>query len=264
MLDGCFGVFTDRKTRIISSTDERFQVGESLDVDPTFFTLPKGESTAKIIEFHGYYYAVGSRTSAGYREYKVNDGYENDVIGMVFVPLAEIADQKKRIHRRRQMGVGVANTRVSEQDCMELATFYIGNKWLGINATKVREAINSDGITTIPGAQEFVIGKLLHNNKVLTIIDIRTQLRLPDENFDTNAPIVVMETESDCVGLVVDALGEIPQVNLNRVDLGKNILDSQQSYIECIIKPADKSDQKDLLVVLDPAKLVRTLIGTQH
>jgi len=261
VLDGCFGIFADRKRRIISSTDERFKVGTILDVDPTFFTLPNGEGTSKIIEFHGYYYAVGSRTSAGYREFKVNDGYDNDVIGMVFVPLAEIAEQKKRVQRRREMGVGTANNRGSGKDCMELATFYLGDKWLGINATKVREAINSDGMTTIPGAHEFVVGKLLYDNNVITVIDIRTQLKLPSEAFDPNAPIVIIETDSDCVGLVVDALGEIPQVSLDRVVSSKSSLDSKHSYIECIIKPTDQSGQKDLLVVLDPSKLVDTLVG---
>lgn len=265
VLNGCFGIFADRKKRIISSTDERFKVGTVLDIDANFFNLPKGEGTSKIIELHGYYYAVGSRTSAGYREYKVNDGYENDVIGMVFVPLAEIADQKKRTQRRREMGVGVANSRDSGPDCIELATFYIGNKWLGINAGKVREAINSDGITSIPGTQEYVIGKLLHNNKVLTIIDIRTQLRLPKEIFDPNGPIVVVETEDgDWIGLVVDALGEIPRVALDRVDSSRNVFDTQESYVECTIKPTVQSGQKDLLVVLDPTKLVKTLIGKRR
>jgi chemotaxis signal transduction protein len=158
-----------------------------------------------------------------------------------------------------------ANSRDGGQDRIELATFYIGDKWLGINAGKVREAINSDGITSIPGARECVIGKLLHNNKVLTIIDIRTQLRLPEENFDPGAPIVVVETENgEWIGLVVDALGEIPQVGMDRVDSSRNAFDAQESYVECIIKPLVQSGQKDLLVVLDPTRLVKTLIGKRH
>jgi len=259
--DGCFGIFADRKRRIISSTDDRFQVGEILDIDPVFFSLPKGEGTSKIIEFKGHYYAVGSRTSAGYREYKVNDGYINDVIGMVFVPLAQVAEREKKVSRRREMGVGVSNSRDGGQDCMELATFYIGNKWLGINAAKVREAINADGITTVPGAHEFIIGKIIHNDRIITVVDIRTQLRLPKEEFDPTAPIVVVETGSDHVGLVVDALGEIPQVSMARVDSAKNMLDAAESYIECIIKPNDNSEQKELLVVLEPSKLMKALIG---
>jgi chemotaxis signal transduction protein len=261
VLDGCFGIFADRRGRVISSTSGRFPVGESLDIDPAFFALPKGEGTSKIIAYHGYYYAVGSRVSAGYREYKVDDRYVNDVIGMVFVPLAEVAEQAKKVHRRLEMGMGAGNARAGGQECMELATFYIGNKWLGINAVKVREAVNSDGITTLPGADDFVIGTIMNNNKIITVIDIRTQLRLPREEFDSTAPIVVVEIESECVGLVVDALGEIPEVSMTRVTSGKNFLASPDSYIECIIKPAENSDQKELLVVIDPTRMLKMLMG---
>nr|WP_320116699.1 chemotaxis protein CheW [uncultured Desulfuromonas sp.] len=261
VLDGCFGVFTDRKRSIISSSDERFQVGEVMDIDPAFFTLPNGEGTSRIIPFNGYYYAVGARTSSGYREYKTNDGYLNDVIAMVFVPLAEVAERDKRVHRRREMGVA-CSTRDGGPDCIELATFYIGTKWLGINAGKVKEAITSEGITTVPGSHDFVIGKILYDSHIINVIDVRTQLKLPYEPFDPNAPIVVIETGKDCVGLVVDALGEIPEVCMDRVDKKKNVLDATGQYIECIIKPQPDSGSKELLVVIDPEKMVDILIGT--
>ena len=263
VLDGCFGVFADRKRGIISSTDERFTVGEVMDIDPAFFALPNGEGTSRIISFNGYYYAVGARTSAGYREYKTNDGYLNDVIAMVFVPLAEVAERDKRVHRRREMGVA-ATTRDGGPDCIELATFYIGNKWLGINAGKVKEAITSEGMTTVPGSHAFVVGKILYDGHIINVIDVRTQLKLAQEPFDPNAPIVVLETGEDCVGLVVDALGEIPEVCMDRVDKKKNVLDASGHYIECIIKPQPNSGSKELLVVIDPEKMVDTLIGTCH
>ncbi len=260
VVDGCFGVFADRKGRIISSTSDRYPVGKKLDVDPAFFALPSGVGTSRIIEFEGHYYAVGSRTSAGYREYKVEDGYVNDVIGMVFVPLAEISDQVKKTYRRREVGMGVSNTRGQGMDCMELATFYIGDKWLGINATKVLEAINSDGITAIPGAHEFVIGKIMYEGKLIAVIDIRTQLKLPKTDYEPNAPIVVVDAGSSRVGLIVDALGEIPEVCMDRVDAGNCMLDSSESYTECIIKPDPNSESKELLVVLDPVRLVKVLM----
>ncbi|WP_321532394.1 chemotaxis protein CheW [uncultured Desulfuromonas sp.] len=263
VLNGCFGVFADRKRGIISSTDERFTVGEVMDIDPAFFALPNGEGTSRIISFNGYYYAVGARTSAGYREYKTNDGYLNDVIAMVFVPLAEVAERDKRVHRRREMGVA-ATTRDGGPDCIELATFYIGNKWLGINAGKVKEAITSEGMTTVPGSHAFVVGKILYDGHIINVIDVRTQLKLAQEPFDPNAPIVVLETGEDCVGLVVDALGEIPEVCMDRVDKKKNVLDASGHYIECIIKPQPNSGSKELLVVIDPEKMVDTLIGTCH
>jgi chemotaxis signal transduction protein len=259
-LGGIFGIFVDRKRRIISSTDGRFKVGDVLGVDPVFFSLPNGEGTARIITFEGCHYAVGARTSAGYREYKVDDGYENDVIGMVFVPLAEVAERTEK-GRRREMGISSISSLGGGIDCMELATFYIGEKWLGIRTDLVKEAINSEGITTIPGAHDFVIGKVMYREKLITVIDIRTQLELPETPLEPDAPIVVVAVGNTFVGIAVDSLGEIPEVCADRVEKGSTLLDSEESYVECVVKPAAGDEKGDLLVVLDPAKMVEALVG---
>lgn len=125
----------------------------------------------------------------------------------------------------------------------------------------MKEAITSEGMTTVPGSHDFVVGKILYDGHIINVIDVRTQLKLAQEPFDPNAPIVVMETGHDCVGLVVDALGEIPEVCMDRVDKKKNVLDASGQYIECIIKPQTDSGSKELLVIIDPDKMVDTLIG---
>lgn len=260
VLEGCFGVFTDRKGRVISCTSPRFTVGEAFSVDDAILRLPNGKGTSKIIEFDGSYYAVGARVGAGYREYKVNDGYVNDVIGMVFVPLADVSERVRTVIRRREIGMGVSHKRATGVDCIELATFYIGDKWLGINAVHVDEAVNSEGLTTIPGSPDYVIGKFVYNDELITVIDIRTQLRLEPVRFDPNAPIVVVRADSAHIGIVVDALGEIPEICMDRVDKANSMLDSSKGYVDCIIKPELHSEQKELLVVIDPTRLVKALI----
>lgn len=260
VVDGCFGIFADSRGKVVSSTNKDIQVGGVLDIDPDFFALPRGEGSSSILEYHGHYYAVGAQTSSGYREYKVDDGYLNDIIGLVFVPLAENTERSSKKHRRREVGMGVSNSRGSGEDCLELATFYIGDKWLGINADHVREAINSEGITTIPGAHPFVIGKIMYNDLLIPVIDIRTQLNMPAMDFDMDAPIVVAQAGPTNIGLVVDALGEIPEVCMERVDTGHSILDSRESYIDCIIKPDKQSGSKELLVIIDPAKLIQAIV----
>ena len=202
----------------------------------------------------------GARVGAGYREYKVDDGYTNDVVAMVFVPLAEVSEKPRTVIRRREIGVGVSHKRASGMDCIELATFYIGDKWLGINADHVDEAVNSEGLTTIPGSPDYVIGKFVYNDELITVIDIRTQLRLEPVRFDPNAPIVVVRADSAHIGIVVDALGEIPEICMDRVDKANSMLDSSKGYVDCIIKPELHSEQKELLVVIDPTRLVKALI----
>jgi len=260
ILEGCFGIFADRKGRVISSTNDQFQPGSILNMDGGFFCLPKGEGASRIIELGNYYYAVGAKVSAGYREYKVEDGYRNDIVALVFVPLAEATERVESVVRRREIGMGTSRQRSTGHDCIELATFYIGDKWLGINTDYVDEAINPEGLTTMPGTPDFVIGKFVHKEELITVIDIRTQLKLPAKEFDPTSPVVVVRADNANIGIVVDALGEIPEICLDRVDTTCSLLDSTDSYIDCIIKPEINSDFKELLVAIDPAKLVNKLI----
>lgn len=258
---GTFSVFADRHGRVVSSSNNQLNAGDRLKIEKSFFSLPCGNGASSIIEFNGHYYAVGAQTSAGYREYKTEDSYENDIVGLVFVPLAEVREQPKRNLRRRQVGMGVNNARAKGEECIEVATFYIGKRWFGIRVEKVIEAVNSAGISSIPGMHTFVAGKLLYEDNLLPVLEIHSHLQLPPRDTETDSPVVIMKSEGLCIGLIVDALGEIPEVCMDRVDQKFSILDSHENFIDCIIKPNEHEENKELLIVLDPKKLAQALVG---
>lgn len=87
MLEGAFGIFANRNGVVISSTNEQYQVGDSLELEQQFFELENGERHSALVEFQGQSYAIGAAMSQGYREYKTTGDYENDVIGLIFVPV---------------------------------------------------------------------------------------------------------------------------------------------------------------------------------
>lgn len=261
VVQGCFGVFAERNRSVISSTDSGHAVGSTLLVDEAFFSLKAGEGKASIIVYRDHYYAVGARCSSGYREYKVKDGYDNDVIGMVFVPLASVSGALSESRSRdRRTSIQVSRTRTGGKDCIEVASFFIGDRWLGINADLVLEAINPEGITIIPGAHSFVVGKVFYHGDPIPVVDIRQELRLPPKDIDMETQIVVANAGSSKVGLLVDGLGEIPEICLERVEMNNGLLDNQENYVECVIKPETQSAGVNMLVVLNPERLVRHLV----
>lgn len=83
-----FAVFVDREKSIISVTDNKFglEVGKVFELNSTLFLAENGKSGTENIALQGIDFLVGYQVSNGYREYKVSDGYENDVICIVFVP----------------------------------------------------------------------------------------------------------------------------------------------------------------------------------
>lgn len=87
IIEGSFALFADRKKTILASTSPEYPVGSILELDDNLFSLKNGERGASIITLTSRTYAMGMQVSAGYREYKRTDGYLNDIISMVFIPM---------------------------------------------------------------------------------------------------------------------------------------------------------------------------------
>ncbi|WP_415718388.1 cache domain-containing protein [Maridesulfovibrio sp.] len=85
VLDGAEGMFVEPQGKIISSTNPDHKAGEIIKLDPDFKNLKEGESTVKLIEDEGVLYASGCAHSAGYREYKRDGSYKNNVLCIVRV-----------------------------------------------------------------------------------------------------------------------------------------------------------------------------------
>jgi chemotaxis signal transduction protein len=146
---------------------------------------------------------------------------------------------------------------------VEIATFYIGPKWLGIDASQVVEAIRYEKITEIPGAPKIVRGKIVYNNEVIPIIELYSEMDLPYPKNEAQLQIILVKYADAgdmerTVGICVDALGEIPEICYSRVDSSHTVLDGK-GYTESIIKPEPGSNKSDLLVVLSPEGLMRHL-----
>lgn len=84
---GC-ALYTDREKTIIASTSRLYRPLDRIDLPERFFSLPCGESLSDFIEFEGKRYVVGACASSGYREYKVSDNYENDVIALTLLEVS--------------------------------------------------------------------------------------------------------------------------------------------------------------------------------
>lgn len=87
ILPGCFAVFSDRKKNVVAAVNHpQLQAGDSLNLDERFFALKNGQRSSEVVQYAGVNYILGIAASQGYREYKIADGYNNDVLAFVFIP----------------------------------------------------------------------------------------------------------------------------------------------------------------------------------
>jgi len=254
ILEGCFGVFANRQGTVISSTRPDIKAGDSFHFPDHFFKMRNGSGTSEIVSYEGQHYAVGAHVSSGYREYKTEDSYVNDVIGFVLVPLAEIKDIDSSTARKRELEVEARSPSKGEKT-IEVATFYIGSRWLGLRTDYVVQAVNPEGLTLVPGTSSFVKGQILFDGTPTVVLDIRGILNEPPKDITKDSQVVILDAGSVKVGLLVDGLGAIPEVAESRVETPDCVVEETR-YTDVIIKPENGSADQEMLVVLHPKGLI--------
>lgn len=82
--DASFCVFSDRNGGVIASSSDDFAIGSMLELPTSLRQAKTGESGTLAMDLGDQTYIVGYKMSEGYREYKNQDGYENEVLSLVF------------------------------------------------------------------------------------------------------------------------------------------------------------------------------------
>lgn len=257
---GCFGIFADRDDMIISSTNPKYPVGTKLNSDRAFLSLGNGRSKSNIIEYEGQYYAVGACTSGGYREYKKADDYRNDVIGLVFVPLSEVREASSEIGKRHEIHMTPSRLAVGSTARQSVATFYIGQKCFAFKTEHVVESIHTGHITAIQAANTSIAGTIIYDGKLIQVFDISSELGCGGRKQSTDTTLaVVIEASGYHLAILVDALGEIAEVGADQMVSAAGVMGSSESCIECFINPGTTCRDHQMVVVLNPEKLLRYL-----
>jgi chemotaxis signal transduction protein len=258
-IPGAFALFTRRDGRIVASTDSRFPIGESFGHDTGVAHLASGEGLSRILAIDGQHYAIGVAMSAGYREYKVSDGYVDDIAAVCAFPLGPIRSGATAARKRASRDSRVR--RSGGPNSVEIATFDIGGHWLGVMANDVVEAIDADGVVPPTGAKnDLVAGFKTHRGHLVTVV--RLNDLIPGSEKDTQpSQIVMVRTHGkQCIGLLVDSLGEIPEVDRNDIQQMRDMAVSVDMLTVGVVRNlVNADDPSRLLSVIHPERICTRL-----
>ena len=262
IVEGAFAVFTERDGRVIASTEASLCAGTRLEIGREFFSLDRGAGCSNIIEFRDRYYAVGSRMSAGYREYKSEtDSYRNEVVALVFVPLSEKLLFPEDRHSLRTMAKdSYAMRRANGEESVEIATFYIGRGWYGIRSSFVIEAIEGQFVTPLPGMPEWVKGCIMYREQAITVFDLSGFLPGETRSGKSGQIVVIRIPEQRAsFGILVDELGDIPEIASSRIEPVPAMMAG--SLTESLVKPHAEDAEKRILIILSAESIRQRLAG---
>jgi len=110
------------------------------------------------------------------------------------------------------------NTLVTVRDCSrvdtELLTCRVGDQWIGFHVQQVREVVTNQEITQMPLCPDTVLGLINLRGRVMTELDVRKVVGLPERGKGEPCRVAIIETSSgEDFGLAVDDVGEVMLLN---------------------------------------------------
>jgi len=92
----------------------------------------------------------------------------------------------------------------------ELLTCRVGEQWIGFHVQQVREVVTNQKRTVMPLCPDAVLGLINLRGRVMTELDVRKVVGLPDREKDEPCHVAIIETSSgEDFGLTVDDVGEV-------------------------------------------------------
>ena len=145
----------------------------------------------------------------------------------------------------------MSQTLQGQDPVAQWVTFYLDKERYGINVMQVQEVLRVSEITPVPGAPDYVLGIINLRGNVVTVIDSRQRFRLPPREMDDSTRIVIMETENQVVGILVDSVAEVVELRASEIEAAPSVGNEESArFIQGVC-----SLSGELLILIDLNKL---------
>jgi purine-binding chemotaxis protein CheW len=140
-------------------------------------------------------------------------------------------------------------TRIATAADRQLATFRLGDLLLGIDIHDVREILRVGDVTPVPGAPAMVSGVVNLRGDVVTVVNLRTVLELPQVARTPQSRLMIVQHEAESIGLLIDRVADVATVSVATEEpLPANVGGVDGRYFTGVYRVGS-----ELLVVLDVA-----------
>lgn len=134
----------------------------------------------------------------------------------------------------------------------QLVIFDLGDESFGVDVSAVHEIIRMQAVTRVPGTSHYVEGIINLRGKIIPMIDMRKSFGFDITDVTKDTRIVVVESQGQEVGVIVDAVTEVMRVPSDSIEpVSKTIGHESTEYLLGIAKAEEK-----LIILLDLDKLL--------
>ena len=141
---------------------------------------------------------------------------------------------------------------IGNDTVLQWVTFKLGRETYAINVMQIREVLRYNAIAPVPGAPHYVLGIINLRGSVVTVIDTRTRFGLATGEITDNTRIVILETASHTIGVLVDSVAEVVYLNQSEIETTPHVGNDENSkYIQGVC-----NKNGTLLILIDLDKLL--------
>jgi purine-binding chemotaxis protein CheW len=125
-------------------------------------------------------------------------------------PGEKILEQARRA-REHQLRPG------AEPAAEQYLTVHLQGEWYALRADYLVEILPLRRITRVPSVPEHIVGVINFRGEILSVIDLKLFLALPQRELAPDPAIIVVEHDEIRTGLLVDGVGDLTPLSLRDV-----------------------------------------------
>src|SRR5882724_8330322 len=246
---GCVALFLDRELNTLSCTDPAMDVS---GLDLTWLRETAHAGDARILRIGNEYHSVGAKRDTGYREFEGLGGY-----AVLLMPIGTVSQQDSRSALTYRPAARQENIK---QDSVEFATFAVGESWYALPTANVIEAVDARSLQSLPKTEPWCAGYLMFGGEPIVVADAARLLGTTHIDTPRMAVVIRVSGQKRPFGLLVESLGDIPEVARERLlPIAGLQGQSASALVEHAIEVADPRDP--MVMVLNTARLVALMRG---
>ncbi|EIC22159.1 chemotaxis protein CheW [Thiorhodovibrio frisius] len=108
-------------------------------------------------------------------------------------------------------------------------TFSLAEETYAIDVLQVQEVLKVTEIAPVPGVPNYILGIINLRGDVVTVIDGRRRMGLPDHAATEQSRIVIIDVDKQNVGILVDSVAEVVQIAAKDIDPAPAVGNDQSS-----------------------------------
>jgi purine-binding chemotaxis protein CheW len=139
----------------------------------------------------------------------------------------------------------------TETQEIEMLSFRLSGEEYAVMVADVREVLKIRELTRVPNAPDYILGVTSLRGTMLPVIDLCTRLGLKPAERNEKARIIVISTDDEDVGLIVDRVNSVIRVLPEAIKPAPEHVEQGADFLRGIVRQGDK-----LYIVLDLHKAV--------